>query len=349
MAGTLLLILISCAASNAAPLSLAEYRARVERATIALDSLSSFDEEISRKERAARISQTLRGIRQALPPALTVEWNNGAVFQVNNSWLDDALKEYEKISSRDEQDGATHLRRITEQLHALGERLDEVLHGSAEGKRSKDEDKARLAAILRRAEYNKAAQESALSRLWARFKKWLRSLFRENEPSPPRQPAQPSAAFRGLAEIIVISLALAVIAYAVWKLLPRFLRNRGGRKRARREARVVLGERLAADETASDILDEAERLARAGDIRGAIRKGYIALLCELGDRKILSLAQHKTNRDYLRALADRRPLHSAMQQLTNTFENHWYGYAPGTENDWTAFRVHYKQALEEQG
>ena len=81
--------------------------------------------------------------------------------------------------------------------------------------------------------------------------------------------------------------------------------------------------------------------------RAAIRKGYIALLCELSDRKIIGLANHKTNRDYLRALAERRPLYGEMQVLTDSFENHWYGYAPGTENDWTAFRMHYQRALKE--
>jgi Domain of unknown function (DUF4129) len=354
----LLLILVSYTGAKAyTAISLAEYRERVARAAIALDSLSSFDEEMSEKERAAQISSTLSEVRRSIPQTLAVEWN-GAPMQVNNSWLEDALKQYEGYSTPNVVHGSgdeslisarrsSLLASITERLHALKERLDEVLKQSA-GALSKDEEKARLAAILRRPEYNKAAQESALSRLWERIKRWLRNLF------PQREPQQIEAGRRvpfltKLAELLVIALALAAIAYVVWKFLPRFLRNRGGRRREKREARVVLGERLAPDQTAFDILSEAERLARSGDIRGAIRKGYIAILCELGDRKILSLAQHKTNRDYLRALAERRPLYSEMQVLTNSFENHWYGYAPGTENDWTAFRMHYQRALENQG
>jgi hypothetical protein len=281
-------------------------------------------------------------------------------MQVNNSWLEDALKQYEGAAgpnalhedeTRPPARRAAVLSSITERLHALAERLDEVLkaQGSAAGASSKDEEKARLAAILRRSEYNREAQESALSRLWARIRGWLRSLFPERKPEPEAEPSRRVPIFTKLAEFLVIGLALAAIIYAGWKFVPRFLRNRGGKRREKREARVVLGERLAPDQTASDILSEAERLARSGDIRGAIRKGYIAVLCELGDRKILSLAQHKTNRDYLRALSERRPLYGEMQVLTNSFENHWYGYAPGTENDWTAFRMHYQQALEKQG
>ncbi|HVG33341.1 MAG TPA: DUF4129 domain-containing protein [Pyrinomonadaceae bacterium] len=353
----LLLIIVSCAGANAyTSISLAEYRERVARAAIALDSLSSFDEEISERERAAQISSTLSEVRKSIPQTLAVEWN-GAPMQVNNSWLEDALKQYEEYSTPNVILGSggdeslisarrsALLASITERLHALTERLDEVLKLSA-GALSKDEEKARLAAILRRPEYNKEAQESALSRIWESIKSWLRNLF------PRREPEQIEAGRRvpfltKLAELLVIALALSAIAYAAWKFLPRFLRNRGGRRREKREARVVLGERLAPDQTALDILSEAERLARAGDIRGAIRKGYIAILCELGDRKILSLAQHKTNRDYLRALAERRPLYGEMQVLTNSFENHWYGYAPGTENDWTTFRMHYQRALKE--
>ena len=339
-----LLILISCLSIKAAAISLAEYRERIGQATIALDSVSTFDEGVSDREQTARIASTLREVRREVPPTLAVEWN-GAPTEVSNAWLDDALKEYEKLSPHDAR-RAVVLLSITERLHALGERLDEVLKAKATGPQTRDEDKARLAEILRRPEYNKAAQESAIARLWARLKRWLNSLFsRKEAPEPQTIERVPVAT--NLAEIIVIALALFVIAYAAWKLAPRFMRHRGDRRRGKREARVVLGERLEPDQTASDILAEAEKLARAGDIRGAIRKGYIAVLCELGDRKILRLAQHKTNRDYLRALADRRPLYGEMQQLTNSFENHWYGYAPSTETDWAAFRTHYQQALKE--
>jgi hypothetical protein len=354
----LLLILMACVGTKAAAdttISLAEYRERVGQATIALDTLASFDEGVSEREMSARTASTLRDVRRAIPPKLAVEWN-GAPMQVNNAWLDDALKEYEKSPTSTGERAAAEaaaragraerLARITERLHALGERLDEVLKSGAGAAQSKDEEKARLASILRRAEYNKAAQESALARLWARIKRWLRSLFPKREPVKV-EPGRPVPALTNAAQIIVIALALAAIAYAVWKFMPRFLRHRGSKRREKREARVVLGERLAPDETAFDILAEAERLARSGDIRGAIRKGYIALLCELGDRKILRLAQHKTNRDYLRAVADRSPLYGEMQMLTNSFENHWYGYAHGTENDWAAFRLHYEQALRE--
>ena len=88
----------------------------------------------------------------------------------------------------------------------------------------------------------------------------------------------------------------------------------------------------------TDSREEAERLAREGNLRQAIRKGYIALLCELSDRKLIGLAQHKTNRDYLRDVRRRHALYQNMSGLTDNFERHWYGFEKADEKDWEEFR-----------
>jgi hypothetical protein len=108
---------------------------------------------------------------------------------------------------------------------------------------------------------------------------------------------------------------------------------------------IVLGEKLEPDQSAVDLLADAESLARRGELRAAIRKAYVALLVELGDRKVISLAQHKTNRDYLGAMRGLEPLYGNVKQLTDSFERHWYGFASATEADWLAFRTGYKRAL----
>jgi hypothetical protein len=107
-----------------------------------------------------------------------------------------------------------------------------------------------------------------------------------------------------------------------------------------------LGERLEPDATATDLLAEAEALARQGDLRAAIRKAYIALLVELGERKLVSLAHHKTNRDYLNSLRSLPQVHSRMRDLTESFERHWYGFVTVTPNDWQDFRTGYLATLE---
>lgn len=323
----------------------AAYRERVRKSADALDSLRwSPDEQSSEASRAASAAATLRYARQSVLTVETVEWNNGASLRVDNAWLDQAFKDYEKISSSDASARADALLRIEERLYALSERLVEVEGGKTTvSGGGKDEEKARLAAILRRDEYGKKVEEeSALMRLLRSILRWLANLF------PKVKPIRPGASgrFTGLVQILVIIISLALIAFLLWRYGPRLLitRSRSG-KRGPGQGRVVLGEHLEADQTAADLLAEAEALARGGELRAAIRKGYIALLCELGDRKILRLAQSKTNRDYLSAVRDRKPLYEEMRALTRVFENHWYGSAPATPNDWTIFRAGYEKAV----
>ncbi|HVF49620.1 MAG TPA: DUF4129 domain-containing protein, partial [Pyrinomonadaceae bacterium] len=174
--------------------------------------------------------------------------------------------------------------------------------------------------------------------------KWLYELIPQSEPLRPGTNPGLSRA----AQVFTYGLCIVVLALLLWKYGGRLFRRAGTpRTRPRREARIVLGEELSPEQTASDLLSEAERLARAGDVRGAIRKGYIALLCELGDRRLLRLAQHKTNRDYLNALRrERAALYREMQPLTLNFERHWYGHVAANEEDWTDFRTRCRQALD---
>jgi hypothetical protein len=338
-----LLLLYACAA-QAMPLP--DYRERVRKAADALESLRGFDDEEGANEatRRTRTAETLRQIRQAVVTVEIVEWNNTSV-RVDNSWLDQSLSEYDKIRASDSHKADALLLRVEEQLYALDERLAET-ERAAKSVQGKDEEKARLAAILRRAEYNKKeAEESALARLKRRILQWLDRQAPADEQQTELSRSNNAATFT---QVIVICLLLAGITLLALRYGPRLFHRRiRRRRRERREARVVLGERLEEDQTSDDLLAEAEKLARVGDLRAAIRKGYIALLCELGDRKILSLAQSKTNRDYLRAVQGVEPLHTEMRRLTNVFENHWYGFAPASLNDWTNFRAGYAEALKE--
>lgn len=331
---TLMLLTCFCSASGA---TLAEYRRRVADAIVAVQQLelahkhTQADPVVREESRKA----TLARLRGLLPAKETV-FLEGQSLAVDNSWLHEGLNEYEKNFTGQAQN--QRLAHLGERLLALGQRLDEMQKGASAG--NKDEDKGRLAEILRRPEYQQqAAEGSAIGRLWERFLRWLSSLF----PKTRVQPGS-SRALSGIAQVIVVAASLAVIAFLIWKFVPNYLRNRP-KKKTRREARIVLGERLEPDQTAADLLAQAEALARSGDLRAAIRKAYIAFLCELGDRKVISLAQHKTNRDYLNSVRETGSLHSTMRGLTNSFETHWYGFVPPGENDWKEFRQRYQQAL----
>ena len=317
-------------------ISVNEYRERVTRAVTALDSLAQTDEEESTYDYAQRNADTLKAVRETLPASQTVEWG-GTTFKVDNSWLHEELDRLSQTQPLEHMRGVS---RIKERLQAMSERLTEA--ESVAGTADKSAASRKLAEILERPEYaQKAKDQNFLRRLIDRILEWLQKLF------PKPKPLSPGSAgiFSLIAQILVIALAVVVIGYVIKLLLPRLRKSGGKKKKEKKTARIVLGETLTPDQTANDLLAEAEALARRGELRAAIRKAYIALLVELGDRKVISLAQHKTNHDYLRAVRDNRPLYSNVKQLTDSFERHWYGLANATETDWNTFRSGYRKAL----
>jgi Domain of unknown function (DUF4129) len=336
------LLVVAASSVLAVTASLADYRQRISQAENEIARLRRSYSEPDRWPEQD-IAAAIAHVREDLPGKEIVSANDIRV-DVDNTWLHEALRDYEAANHSDQQ-SADALNRINERLLALEDRLKEIDTGNSLNATSKDDNKARLAEILRRPEYNQKVEEtSALERLWIEFLRWLLRVL--NRIFPRMQPIQPGSAMAisRIAQVLVVAIALAIIAYVAWKLLPRFLSGRSKKKTVKQEARIVLGERLEPDQTAADLFAQAEALARSGDLRAAIRKAYIALLCELGDRKLISLAQHKTNRDYLNAVRETR-LYQTMRPLTTSFENHWYGFVPAGENDWNEFRSGYQKSV----
>lgn len=339
--GICLLFFVCAESARAVPLSV--YHERVRRAIVLIGSIGTALQGEARNRQRDRSIETaaLEEARQLIPPNETIEWQGG-VLRADNNWFMEALDAYELLPA-DDPTRTEQLARIAERLQAIDERLTEI-EGPTRKATDKDEEKARLAAILRRDEYNRAGAEgNALTRLVKRIQEWLKRLFPKRESSGPQKD---SRAVNNTAQVIVSLLSVAVILYMMGRLLPRFLRREmKKRKPKERGARVVLGEQLGADESSADLLAEAETLARSGDLRSAIRKGYVALLCDLHDRKLVRLEQHKTNRDYLRAVQSNGALYEEMKPMTLSFENHWYGFIPATETDWQTFRDRYRKAV----
>lgn len=329
-------ILLLAGAAHAIPLN--EYHQHVRQAVTALDALGQSDESETSYAYSARDEAAVRQVRSLLPQTETTEVD-GASVNVDNAWLHQELDKYAADTSMTRYE---LLKRITERVKALDERLEEFEKAPIVSDSGKAEANRRLAEILKRSEYaHQAQQKNALTRLFERLMKWIASWFPKPKPMSPGGVGILSQ----IAKWVVIVLALGVLAYVLKMFLPRLLRNRSPRKKGKDKARIVLGETLAPDQTALDLLSEAEALARRGELRAAIRRAYIALLVELGDRKIISLAQYKTNRDYLRAMREIEPLYRNVKQLTDSFERHWYGLVQADETDWLRFRSAYNQAL----
>lgn len=323
--------------------TLADYRGRVRRASELVEELALVHAgEVVSEPRKAAAEGEPDEVADLLPPRERVEWG-GRFVEVDNRWVHEAL---EKIEGEEEEKKiAAGLRALAGRLHALDARLGE-LDAVAPSDVDRDAERGRLNTILRRPEFDRQAprQQGALERMIENFLEWFIGLF------PKRARVAPGASPRvsTAALVTVLLLCLLVMGYVV-RLV--WLRRGAGVKSLglRRGARVVLGERIEVDQSASDLLDEAERLARAGEPRGAIRKAYVALLCELGDRGIVRLAQHKTNRDYLDAVrrAARPRLYTEMLPLTSDFELHWYGLRAASESDWESFKTRCRKVVKE--
>ena len=324
--------------ATASAISLTEYQHKIEQAITALDTLAQTDEHETEADFQKRLVRTIDAVRVALPEHFTVE-ENGDVYEVDNSSLHKTLEDLKQLSVEEQ---FKKINEVKETLQALDRRISERSAAAVSGE-TKDQAKSKLESILARPEYATGPRGSnALFRLIQDFVRWLMSLF----PKPRGVAPGRLDWFVFIVEVVVIGLAAAVLVYVGFSLVRRFGRTRRPKARKKKEARIVLGERLEPEATSTDLLSQAEALVRQGDIRGAIRKTYIALLVELGDRKLISLAQHKTNRDYLNSVRSLPPLHSTMRGLTDIFERHWYGLEPATSDDWQDFRAGYLAALQ---
>lgn len=332
----------------------AQYLERVRGAAEALESLAAFCERMSLAEKPEvwskdssaldfaqefpeRQKVALERARTLVPQKERVESSGGPV-EVDNSWLYLSLDDYSKLSDNNKR--AAALRSVAQSLRALEARLAEAEVAPA---KDKDAERGRLNAILRDPEFNQPPQGNALQRLMEGIRDWLgRRVPRLGGGSAPNR------RLSQFAQVLVIGLCVFVLAYVVrrvWSGRSRELRS----LKLKRRPRVILGEKLDADATPADLLSAAEALARSGDLRGAVRKAYVALLCGLGDGGVIRLAQHKTNRDYLDAVRRSAPqrLYSEMLPLTRGFEQHWYGLRDTTAAEWDDFSTRCRQTLRQ--
>jgi len=127
-------------------------------------------------------------------------------------------------------------------------------------------------------------------------------------------------------DTIVYGLMGALLVFAVLKLLQVDVTKLFGRA-----ARALP---LAYETGQENIheLDFAEALAQAeaaGNLRLAVRLGYLQQLKHLTDRDLIDWQPDKTNQTYLRELEASRPsARPAFAELTRQFEYAWYGESP---------------------
>jgi len=339
---TFLWLAVFSFAANGA--TLAEYRENIRHFKGDLNALIFPDDEQTDEREQKFIAEVNEELPELFPSKEKIEFKN-ATFETDNDWIINKFSRFKDLK-KDAPERKQILAELYERLDAIEQKLDE-LEGATASVSSKDEDKQKLGEILKRAEYAKPEQqnESAIAKAYRRFMEWLRNLF----PSPDMGKVNAPEGFQAIPfflQILIYALVIGLIGFLVYKFAPYLANRFKTRERRDKRERVILGERIADDATSDNLFGDAERMAREGDLRGAIRKGYIALLCELSDRKIIGLSKNKTNRDYLRDVRKRRELYQNMYGLTNNYERHWYGFQEAGESDWNEFKSEYRKAVK---
>ena len=335
-----LLVLVIGFATPTRAITLDDYKARVDTAR----RLATDAENLLRNDATtdSKTRELIAQIRKNFSASDRIDWDGGTV-ETSNNWLLDRARALEEDPDRKNQ--LPIVSEIREQLTAIAFKMQELDQAIA-AERTKDQDKQKLAEILRREEYQKPTQkeESVFQKWLAEFLQWLESIF--PKPSGASQGGSDLGFLTAVLQIALYGGLFALLGFLVYKLAPLlFPKLRRTARPKKKKDRVILGEQLGEDVTSHDLFAEAERLAREGNSRGAIRKGYIALLCDLSDRKVIGLARNKTNRDYLRDIRSRRELHPRMKSVTDMFERHWYGFQDSAEQDWARFREEYHETI----
>ncbi len=335
--------LLICAPLSCAAATLDEYRKNIADAKyLTIELLYPENEDMSAQESITFERDSLAQLRKLVPETEKVEWNE-TTLETDNSWLNENLSRYEK-ETEDYDKREQILNETYERLEAINTKLEELKNPLTET-RSKDEDKQKLEEILSRDEFQKptAKGESIFTKTIRKIIEWILSLFQNMGFAPKGLEDNSQTSF--FLQIVIYAIVIGLLGFLTYRFAPFLAKHLRKTQKEEKKVRVILGERLAENETAQNLFNQAEQLAREGNLRGAIRKGYIALLCELSDRKIIGLAQHKTNRDYLRDVREKHALYENMNGLTSNFERHWYGFESADETDWEDFRQKYKKAV----
>lgn len=286
---------------------------------------------------AAEIVATMQAVKQLIPAEEDIE-TDGQVIRANNSWLHAAADLVVKNAYGDEEQVRSMLIEMADRLLILEQRVT----ASTETVTAADQ-RAQLEKILARSEYLPEEKKDSVVKKWARkawdqFTNLLAKLFGNRSNAVGNSGTGSVSVVR----LVVILVLLAAASFGLVKLLQKLRRRR---KKDDDDIREVLGEELPEDVTAADLLNHARQLAGNGDFRSAIRRAYVASLCELEQRGKVRLHRAKTNRDYLDELKPETSLYPTFSVMTGAFEHVWYGQESATETEFNDFLTLYQEAV----
>ena len=149
--------------------------------------------------------------------------------------------------------------------------------------------------------------------------------------------------FSGTAgKVIIWSLLLAVVAYALWRTLLSEKSMLFSRRKSYEEGEPPVIE----DIQDTDWENLSQQAARNGELRQAIRYSYMWLLQLLQQNELIQFRSDKTNYEYLDDLTD-TPYKQPFRQLSSQYEYSWYGNFPVAPTAYEAY-MHVFTELKKQ-
>lgn len=134
-------------------------------------------------------------------------------------------------------------------------------------------------------------------------------------------------------------LAIVLIAWIVWRLYDDPSRTAtAGKILSRQRVREAMerGEALAL--SGAQWLDEASRLAGDGDFRAVYRALYLSALSSLHDAGKIDFRRNRTNWRYVGSFRGSAEDRDNFTQLTELFDEVWYGQRPAHEHSLEAVK-----------
>jgi len=95
--------------------------------------------------------------------------------------------------------------------------------------------------------------------------------------------------------------------------------------------------------TADSAFNRAQEYSGSGDYRTAVRYLYLSLLLMLEERGWLRYDRAKTNREYLRSVAQQPELAATLRDIIDVFDRVWYGFQPLDETAYARYAAQVKE------
>jgi hypothetical protein len=291
---------------------------------------------------ASELGTIMNEVKRLLPAREEVDFN-GSITHIDNAWLHEAA---DKAVKNAEVTAESRLRMLGEISARLARLRQSVKLARRAETGAPQDQRARLDGILARPEYQpEEKRESTIARWIRQIKEFILRLLRILFGSPlARSPQSGGEGLIIVLRALIILVVTVALIFGAAKLARRFQARRKPAEEAK--TREALGEEIPEDATAADLFAIASELARQGEYRKAIRRAYIALLCDLDQRGKLRLGRSKTNRDYLDAMRSERLIYPTFSVMTLAFERAWYGQERATEEEFRNFVTLYQEAVK---